>query len=81
MAGACEAGLHSWSAAGLTAVSKSDQFRHYAEEAMLGIAQAKTEEERQLLLELLCTWTAAAVAADAVIPEARVPVMDFDYCH
>ncbi len=45
-------------------MSESDQFRQYAEEAMLWIAQAKTEEEKQLLLELLCTWTAAAVASD-----------------
>jgi hypothetical protein len=35
-------------------------------------AQAKTDEEKQLLLELLCTWTAAAVAADA-IPIAKPP--------
>jgi hypothetical protein len=52
-------------------MSESDQFRQYAEEAMLWIAQAKTEEEKQLLLQLLCTWAEAAVAADAVaIPTA-----------
>ena len=45
-------------------MSESDQFRQYAEEAMVWVAQAKTEEEKQLLLELLCTWTAAAAAAD-----------------
>jgi hypothetical protein len=46
-------------------MSESDQFRQYAEEAMRWVAQSKTEEEKQLLIELLCTWTAAAVAADA----------------
>ena len=46
-------------------MSKSDQFRQYAEEALLWAAQAKTEEEKQLLIELLCTWTAAAAAARA----------------
>jgi hypothetical protein len=53
-------------------MSESDQFRQYAEEAMLWIAQAKTEEEKQLLLQLLCTWAEAAVAADA-IPIANAP--------
>jgi hypothetical protein len=44
-------------------MSESDQFRQYAEEAMRCVAQSKTEEEKQLLIELLCTWTAAAVSA------------------
>jgi hypothetical protein len=56
----------------VVAMSESDQFRQYAEEAMVWVAQAKTEEEKQLLLELLCTWTAAAAAADA-IPIANAP--------
>jgi len=56
------------------AMSESDQFRQYAEEALLWIAQAKTEEEKQTMFELMCTWTAAAVAADAVaIPLAKQP--------
>jgi len=36
------------------AMSESDQFRQYAEEAMRWVAQSKTEEEKQLLIELLC---------------------------
>jgi hypothetical protein len=58
------------------AMSASDQFRQYAEEAMLGIAEAKTKEEKQVLLDLLGTWAKAAVAADAIaipIPIARPP--------
>jgi hypothetical protein len=55
-------------------MSESDQFRQYAEEAMVWVAQAKTEEEKQILLELLCTWTAVAAAADAIaIPIANAP--------
>jgi hypothetical protein len=42
-------------------MSESDQFRQYAEEALLWAAQSKTKEEKQLLLELVCTWTQAAV--------------------
>jgi hypothetical protein len=66
-------------------MSESDQFRQYAEEALLWVAQSKTEEEKQLLLELVRTWTEAAVvsagvdnyrggpppAAISVAPEAR----------
>jgi hypothetical protein len=47
-------------------MSEVEQFRQFAEEALLWIAQAKTEEEKQVLVELMCTGTAAAVAADAV---------------
>ena len=58
---------------------KSDQFRQYAEEALLWVAQAKTEEEKQILVELMCTWTQAAVASDRIgvlsgsTPEPRAP--------
>ena len=33
-------------------MSESDQLRQYAEEAMVWVAQAKTEEEKQLLLRV-----------------------------
>ena len=36
------------------AMSGSDRFRQYAEEAMRWVAQSETEEEKQLLIELLC---------------------------
>ena len=36
-------------------MSEADQFRQYAEEALLWAAQSKTEEEKQLLLELAHT--------------------------
>ena len=60
-------------------MSESDQFRQYAEEALLWVAQSKTEEEKQLLLELVLTWTQAAVASDRIMvvsgnpPEPRAP--------
>ena len=40
-------------------MSESDQFRQYAEEALLWVAQSKTEEEKRLLVELVLTWTAS----------------------
>jgi hypothetical protein len=51
-------------------MSESDQFRQYAEEAMLWVSQSKTEEEKQILVELLCTWTAAVVASERVVGPA-----------
>jgi hypothetical protein len=60
-------------------MSDSDQFRQYAEEALLWVARSKTEQEKQLLLELVLTWTQAAVASDRIgvlsgsQPEARAP--------
>ena len=60
-------------------MSESDQFRQYAEEALLWVAQSKTEQEKQLLLELVLTWTQAAVASDRIgvlsgsTPEPRAP--------
>ena len=48
-------------------MSESDQFRQYAEEALLWASQSETEEEKQLLLELVRTWTAAAVASERTV--------------
>ena len=38
-----------------------------AEEALLWAAQSKTKEEKQLPLELVCTWTQAAVASERTV--------------
>ena len=47
-------------------MSESNQFREYAAEALLWVAQSKTEEEKRLLLELVRTWTEAAVVGEFV---------------
>jgi hypothetical protein len=47
-------------------MSESDQFRQYAEEALLWAAQSKTEEKKRLLFELVLTWTQAAFASDRI---------------
>jgi hypothetical protein len=46
-------------------MSKADQFRQYAEEAMRWARQSKTEYEKQALIELARTWTQAAQRSDA----------------
>jgi hypothetical protein len=74
-------------------MSEADQFRQYAEEALLWAAQSKTEEEKQLLLELVHTWTQAALASDALVnctqgprqgrcqaPQRRGPMLRLSEC-
>jgi hypothetical protein len=46
-----------------SAMSITDQFWQYAKEAMLSADAAKTEENRQSMLELAGTWTQAALRA------------------
>jgi hypothetical protein len=62
----------------VVAMSESDQFRQYAEEALLWAAQSKTKEEKQLLLELVCTWTQAAVVSEGMVvgPTIQEPRKD-----
>jgi hypothetical protein len=42
-------------------MSITDQFWQYAKEAILSADAAKTDEDRQSLLELARTWTQAAL--------------------
>ena len=43
------------------AMSKTDEFWEYAKEAILSASYAKTDDERQGLLDLARTWTQAAL--------------------
>jgi hypothetical protein len=42
-------------------MSKTDEFWQYAKEAILSASRAKTDDERQGLLDLAGTWTQAAL--------------------
>jgi hypothetical protein len=42
-------------------MSKTDPFWQYAEEAVLSACEAKTDEDKEGLLELARTWTQAAL--------------------
>jgi hypothetical protein len=42
-------------------MSETDQFWQYAKEALLSVSYAKTEDDKQGLLELARTWTQAAL--------------------
>jgi hypothetical protein len=58
-------------------MSKTDQFRQYADEAIRWAFQSKTEKERQAYIELARTWTQAALHSEHIFrvndnpPEAR----------
>jgi hypothetical protein len=51
---------------------ETDQFWQYAKEALVSIGYAKTDEEKQDLLELARTWTQAA------LQERARPLVDHD---
>jgi hypothetical protein len=48
-------------------MSQTDQFWQYAKEAMLSAAAAKTDKDRQGLLELARTWTQAALQSGGLL--------------
>jgi hypothetical protein len=57
-------------------MSKADQFRQYADEAMRWAFQSKSENEKEALIDLAHTWAQAAVWSERVVsvpPEARAP--------
>ena len=54
-------------------MSKADQFRQYAEEAMRWARQAKTEKEKQAYIDLARTWTQAAVQSEYIFGVAEGP--------
>jgi hypothetical protein len=56
-------------------MSESDQFRQYAEEALLWAAQSKAEEEKRLLLELVRTWRQAAIVGAVVDNTGPLPAV------
>jgi vacuolar-type H+-ATPase subunit D/Vma8 len=47
-------------------MQKAEQFRQYAEEAMRWAYQAKSQKEKEALIELASTWTQAAVQSEHI---------------
>jgi hypothetical protein len=50
-----------------------DQFWQYAREAILSAAAAKTDEDKQSLLDLAQTWTQAALQERQCTPSSVLP--------
>jgi hypothetical protein len=53
-------------------MSKTDSFREYAEEALRGAYESKTEGNRQALFDLARTWTEAAVQSERIFAVSRL---------
>jgi hypothetical protein len=51
----------------------TDQFWQYAKEAVLSAAVAKTDEDRECLLELARNWTQAALTERQRTPSGVLP--------
>jgi hypothetical protein len=47
-------------------MSDADLFRQYAKEAIYGSSKATSENEKQNLIDLACTWSQAALISDRV---------------
>jgi hypothetical protein len=62
-------------------MSKVDELRRYAEEAMLAARQAKTEKARAILLNIALAWTAAAAYREANIERAAEALPIFGMPH
>jgi hypothetical protein len=52
-------------------MTKSDQFREYADEALHWSRQSNTEEEKKALLDLAVTWTQAAALSEKSVGPLR----------
>jgi hypothetical protein len=46
-------------------MSRADDFRQYAAEALRSANETKSEKQKQALIDLACTWAQAALKADA----------------
>jgi hypothetical protein len=51
-------------------MSMTDEFWQYAKEALLSATTAKTDEDKQNLLELAQTWTQAALEERRLTPSS-----------
>ena len=54
-------------------MSRSDEFRQYAEEALRSAAQCKIEAEKNALLDLARTWMLAALSAESLPAASEAP--------
>jgi hypothetical protein len=57
------------------AMSKTDEFWQYAKEAILSASYAKTDDERQGLLDLARTWTQAALVERHFLADRDSPTL------
>jgi hypothetical protein len=54
-------------------LSKADDFRQYANEGLHSASEAKSEKQKQALIDLARTWNQAALKADASASKSKPP--------
>jgi hypothetical protein len=57
-------------------MTRAEEFRQYAEEALCWAYQSKNEKEKEALIDLARTWMQATLASESVnssLLEARAP--------
>ena len=54
-------------------MSKADNFRQYADEALRSASESKSEEQKQALIDLARTWNQMALKADASASKSKPP--------
>jgi hypothetical protein len=54
-------------------MTDADLFRQYAKEAMHSSSKSKSENEKQALIDLACTWAQAALVSERVLGSSFVP--------
>ena len=54
-------------------MSEADLFRHYAREAARSSSRATSENEKQVLMGLACTWAQAALMSERVLGSSFIP--------
>ncbi len=54
-------------------MSEADLFRQYAKEAMREFSEVTSENEKQSLIDLACTWLQAALMSERVFGTSFVP--------
>jgi hypothetical protein len=54
-------------------MKEADMFREYAEEAARSSSEATSQEEKDALMALACTWAQAALMSERVLGSSFTP--------
>jgi hypothetical protein len=54
-------------------MKEADLFRHYAHEATRWSSKATSQEEKDALMALACTWAQAALRSERVLGSSFIP--------
>jgi hypothetical protein len=58
-------------------MKEADLFRHYAREATGWSSKATSQEEKDALMALACTWAQAALMSERVLRSGFIPPLHY----